>query len=157
MKTITTTKTIEEVVGYEAFDGRVFDSEAECKKYEKTAEAVICKDFYELIIRETGKSFNDSKFAECDIWNNFGYGSEEYDYAIVEIRDERELEIANRFYEIKHGKGISSDYIGKKVLVNLGMSYVDYADVFANPRTREELIEQFTADIDKYFNRTKEV
>lgn len=145
----------ETVVGYEAFDGTRFDSLDECKKYESTAEAVIEKAFFELITRETGKTFDDSIIAECDIYEHFGYGSEEYYYAIVEIKDESELEIANRFYEIKKGTGIPREYIGKKILINLGMQYDNYYGVSANPVTREELLKRFEEDIDVYFNGNK--
>ena len=155
MKEIKVTKTIEEVVAYEAFDGERFDSRDECKKYESTAEAVIEKAFFELITRETGKTFDDSIIAECDIYEHFGYGSEEYYYAIVEIKDESELEIANRFYEIKKGTGIPREYIGKKILINLGMQYDNYYGVSANPQTREALLKRFEEEIDVYFNRNK--
>ena len=39
MKEITTTKTITEVTGYEAFDGTRFSSRENCVKYEQSAEA----------------------------------------------------------------------------------------------------------------------
>ena len=149
-------ETREVVVSYEAFDGTRFDNEDECKKYESTAEAVITKAFYDLITRESGKPIDDTLFAECEIWENYGYGSEEFDMAIIEIKNEEELEIANRFYEIKHGTGIGREYIGKRILVNIGYSYDNYYGVYARPRTREELIEDFTKNIDTYFKKEEE-
>lgn len=145
MKELKRTRTIEEIYSYEAFDGKHFDSKEECEKYEKTAEAVITKEFRSLMV-------DGEEFSECYIWEHYGYGSDEYCMAILDIKTEKELEIANRYYEIVTkgtSKLIGTEYIGKRILVNTGSHYDRYVN--ANPITEEELIEQFKKDIAYYF------
>lgn len=144
MKEIKRTRTIEEVTGYEAEDGTVFKTKEECEKYESTAKVVVYKAFKELMV-------DGKPFAECNIWEDFGYGSEEFDLAVIEIKDETDLEIANRYYELNGGFNISKDFIGKKVLVDIGFCYDKVKEYNPNPRTKEMLIEQFTKDIAKFF------
>jgi hypothetical protein len=148
----TKTRTItEEVVWYEAYDGERFDSEEECKKYEATATAAIEKAFYGLMV-------GGKPLAECDIWANFGYGSEEFEVAIIDINDEHDLEIANRFYiHNKASNMIPKSYIGKRVLVDIGYGFDSPCrHVEANPQTMDELIVKFTKDMDKWFNPKEE-
>lgn len=149
MKEIKTTRTIEEVAGYEAFDGRWFKSQEECLKYEDSAEAVIKK---EMSAMSTWHCRGEFEFSECCIWENFGYGSEEYGMAVFEIKNADDLRTLNQYYAMQWDKTplIGSEYIGKKILVNIGSEYD--RQVIPCPRTREELIEQFINDIDKYFN-----
>lgn len=144
MKEMKRTRTIEEVTGYEAEDGTVFLTKEECEKYESTAKVAVYKAFKELMV-------NGKEFAECEIWENYGYGSEEFDLAVIEIKNETDLEIANRYYELSGGHSISKDYIGKKVLVNIGFCYDDRKDCPPNPRTKEMLVEDFTKDVAKFF------
>ena len=140
-----TTKVIEEVT-YEAYDGESFKDEQECIKYEETARAVIEKAFYALMVG--GEPFDETR-----IWENFGYGSEEYDFAVIDIKDAHDLEIANRYYTFHKASEIIPDsFIGKKVLVQIGYCYDSIKETNPNPRTMEELIEQFTNDMDKFFN-----
>lgn len=149
MKEIKTTRTIEEVTGYEANDGKRFSSKEECEKYEQTAEAVINNDFNELFIV--------GEFPECSIFESFGYGSEEFWMTVIEINNTNDLEIANRYFEF-HTKGkcrIDSKYIGKRVLVNIGYEW-DH-DVNPNPRTYEELVDQFKKETEKYFKTKEEI
>ena len=146
MKEIKTTKMIEEVTGYEAFDGKWFKEKEECEKYERSAYGVITKEFEQLFI--------DKRFAECQIWENFGYGSEEYELAVIEIKDENDLNIANKYYELvtkgTAAKLIGKEYIGKRVLVSLGYKFDRFVEPC--PWTVEELKEQFEKDIMKFFN-----
>ena len=150
MKELKRQKTIEEVVGYEAFDGKVFKTEEECEKYEESSYSAITKDFEQLIV---GK-----RFEECRIWEDFGYGSDEYEMAVIDIRDENDLYIANRYYQQfapdNVDMTIDKNYIGNRVLVNLGSEY----DRFVNPcpRTKNELRKQFEATIEKYFSPESE-
>lgn len=144
MEVIKRTRTIEEVTGYEAEDGTIFKTKEECEKYEDTAKVAVYKAFKELMV-------NGEEFAECEIWENFGYGSEEFDLAVIDIKSETDLEIANRYYELNGGYSISKDFMGKKVLVNIGFCYDNRKDCPPNPRTKEMLIEEFTKDITKFF------
>ena len=154
MKTLTRTKTIEEVYGYEAEDGTVFKTEQECINYEESARAVIEREFRKLMV-------GGKPFSETYIWEGYGYGSEEYEMAIIDIKDLNDLEIANRYYEIHKGKyeanrnvdhSIDKKYIGQKVLVNLGYEYDSVKDTPPCPRTKEELIEGFKETMEEYFN-----
>ena len=143
MKEIKRTRTIEETVGYEANDGTMFKTEEECKKYEETARAVIRSNFKRLIVGE--------EFYECRIWENFGYGSEEYKLAVIEVKNEEDFKTVQMLCESeKCGQVEAKDCIGKRVLINLG--YECDFDSYLNPRTEEELIEEFKANIKKFFH-----
>ena len=145
MKEIKRTKTIEEVTGYEAEDGKVFQTEEECKKYEATAKGVIFDRFKQLMIGEP--------FSECALWEHFGYGGEEFMLAIIDIKNEDDLNAVNMFRKA-YGFGddnVGTEFIGQKVLVNLGYCG-SYGDCWLYPRTMLKLMEQFTDDLDKFFN-----
>lgn len=149
MEEIKRTRTIEEVTGYMAFDGKYFENKEECEKYEKTAYGVIAKEFRTIMV-------NGDEFAECNIWEEYGYGSEEFYYAVLDIKTEDDLYIANKYYELV-GKSknylIDKKYIGKRIMVSTGYSY----DRECNPvpRTEEDLISEFKANL-KHFFMTKE-
>lgn len=142
MKEIKTTKTIEEVNGYEAFDGKIFKEKEECEKYERSAYGVITKEFEQLFVGE--------RFTENQIWEDYGYGSEEFEMAVIDIKDEKDLFIANRYFEFTNSNLIDKKYIGKRVLVNLG--YDHDRCVYPVPRTVEDLREQFEKTIMCFFD-----
>lgn len=152
MKEIKKTRTIEEVTGYEAFDGTEFTTKEECEKYENSAIGVVTKELEKLFI--------DERFVECQIYEHFGYGSEEFEYAIVDIKNDDDLRIINQYYElqskgnIKSESLISRDYIGKRVMITLGYTY-DREYTYPNPMTEDKLIELFKKEIGMYFNPTK--
>ena len=130
MKEIKRTRTVEEVVGYEASDGTRFNNQEECKKYEETAKGVIFNEFKRLIIGEP--------FGECTIWSDYGYGSDEFQLAVIEIKNADDLHTANMFAEAyKFGYVFTNDFIGKRILINLGY-YGSYGDCGLYPRTEEE-------------------
>ena len=52
MKVNTRTKTIEEVISYEAFDGKLFTEEAECIKYESSARATAKQAAWHYLVAE---------------------------------------------------------------------------------------------------------
>lgn len=164
MREIKVTKTIEEVKGYEAFDGKIFSSEVECKKYESSAYAVIRKQLNEIAISVDGGIHNT--FAECEIYENYGYGSEEFEYMIVDIKNEEDLRVVNQYYEfIKAEDGLKEDvvkrlevpkeYIGKRVMINIGFDYDKSTS--ARPMTMDELITLFTKDIRSFFYPEKTI
>ena len=151
-KNIKKVQKIEEVITYEAYDGTVFKTEEQCKKYEETARAVIEKAFYSLMIHER-------PFPECGIFEDFGYGSEEFEMAVIDIKDVNDLEIANRYFAFHQGTNprlIGAEYIGKRVLVNMGYVYDDFKDVNPRPITEKELVEMFTKDVHRYFTTEAE-
>lgn len=149
MKEIKTTRVIEEVTAYEADDGTRFKTADECKKYENSAHYAIYNQFLGLAISEP--------FPECDIFENFGYGSEEYNLAIVDIKDEKDLKIANMFAEMQvpDARGnekklrFDSSRIGQRLLVGIGCDYNENCYIYG---TQEELIEKFKHDIEKFYN-----
>lgn len=143
MKELKHTKTIEETYGYQATDGKVFNSKEECEKYEKTAEMVIYNDFKQLMV-------GGDVFAECSLWENYGYGSEEYEYAIIDIKNADDLRIANMYGEINRKGQLSPDYIGKRILVHMGYQYDRNVGWCAH--TEEELIEDFKKEIGLFFH-----
>ena len=149
MKEIKWTRTIEEVVAYEANDGTRFNSKEECEKYEETAKSVIFNEFKQLMVGEP--------FSESSIWENFGYGSEEFQLAVIEIKNVDDLHIANMFAEVyKYGFTFTNDHIGKRLLINLGYECA-YGDCGMCPRTEDDLIEMFTKDIRKFFYTDNEI
>lgn len=148
MTELKTKKTIEEVYGYEATDGTRFDSREECEKYEKTAANVINTRFKSLMV-------GGEPFPEYQIWESFGGGSDDYEYAVIEMKNADDLKIANMYGEL-HGKGqLSEVYIGKRILVTLGNHYDSYSSDW-EPRTEEDVIEQFRKDVAKFFHTQKE-
>lgn len=147
MKEIKVTKTIEEVTGYEANDGTWFKTAEECKKYEESAEGVINTQFRQLVVGDV--------FTETCIWEDYGFGNDEWEMCVIEIKDVNDLEIANRYYKLHCCNLIDKSYIGQKILVHLGSKY-DRCGAHPVPRTKEQLIENFTKTIERYFNPTKE-
>ena len=144
MKELKRTKTVEEIIGYEAVDGKIFTSKEECSKYEQTAKAVCSKAFKELFVGE--------EFSECYIWEKFGDGNDEYMMAIVDIKNAEDLEIANRFYEINGCKTIPKEYIGERILVTLGFIFDGSCGEDPCPRTMEDLKKAFNKTLDEFFN-----
>ena len=149
MKEIKRTRTIEEVTGYEAFDGKLFDNMEECKKYEDTAYGVLGKELRKLMV-------NGDEFGECQIWEDYGYGSEEFYMAVLDIKTEEDLFLANRYFELV-GRGtelIDKKFIGKRILVSMGYTYD--RQIAPYPRTKEELMEQFEKNLDEFFMTQEE-
>ena len=122
MKEIKTTRTIEEVTGYEAFDGTKFTDKRECEKYEKlTAEEAIDKRFLKLIVA----MFEELAFT--DKVNLVGSGiGEGNGVVVVKIKDEDDLNIAKAFQKIHQPgtkRNFTEDMIGKEILVYITGDY----------------------------------
>lgn len=115
MKTLT--KIITEIIGYEASDGTQFKTKEECEKYEQTAAYVIKERFKKLVVKE---------IEGCDLTN---YGEaffnaapdEDWYYALVEIKNETDLQIAMAYAKLIGTKyNFNEDMIGKRVIVAIG-------------------------------------
>lgn len=158
------TKTIEEVVGYVAFDGTEFKDKAECEKYENTAEAIINHRFAESCVKHM---MVDSMATEIgDGYWEAGCG-EEYYSGIVQINNDEELQIALMFQEL-HCKSAkrkfsTSDY-GKDLVVYLGeREYKTGRCIFENCYiwgTIDECAEQFRKALMNFYefdNNGKEI
>lgn len=153
MKEITMQRTITEVTGYKANDGTVFNTKEECQKYEQSAEAAITQMFYDICVKVYDDK--DPRFPESTIWENYGYGNEEYNYVVADIKSETELKIANMFsdmYAPRYGQKLSTDYIGKRVLISVGSTY---DKSFYIKGTEEELIDEFKKTMKRYFKPEK--
>lgn len=149
MKEIKVTRTIEEVTGYEASDGTYFKTKEECEKYEQSAKAAITKMFADICVKPDGG--DEWCFRECSIFENFGYGSEEYFYVIADIKSESELKIANMYCDMhagKYGRKLGTEYIGKRVLIAIGS---EYDQAFYVRGTEEEMAEEFKKTMARFF------
>ena len=143
MKEIKQTRTIEEITGYEAEDGKWFKTKEECEKYEQSAKCAIKTAFNKLIL-ETWK--------ECELWEEYGYGGEEYEYWVIEIKDENELKVANQFAkDTKSPYDFSPSDIGKRFLISAG--YCCEEQAINLKRTYEDIMEHFTKLMNKVFKR----
>lgn len=160
MKELTRTREVTEVYGYESIDGTYFKTEEECKKYEETARYAINKAFFDLCVKQDeDRSFNGIMFRECSIFENFGYGSEEWMLVVVEMKTLEDLKIVDMYRKEHLHKTqlnlpknmLTKDHIGKRVLVGIGQHYEGY-DAFYVYGTFDEVIEKFKNDINRYFN-----
>lgn len=159
MKELTRTREVTEVYGYESIDGTYFGTSEECKKYEKTARYAINKAFFDLCVRQNeDRSFNGIMFAECDIFESFGYGSEEWMLVVVEMKTPEDLKTVDMFRK-EHldasmldnpNHMLTKEHIGKRVLVGIGQ--LDGYDNFYVYGTLDELVEKFKNDVNRYFN-----
>ncbi len=161
MKELTRTKEVTEVYGYESDDGTYFKTAEECKKYEETARYAIDKAFFDLCVKQYDKEdgFGRFMFSECSIFENFGYGSDEWMLVVLEMKSAEDLKIVD-MYRKEHLHGsllddsryiLTKEYIGKKVLVGIGQHYEGY-DSFYVYGTVDELVEKFKNDVSKYFD-----
>lgn len=160
MKELTRTREVTEVYGYESIDGTYFKTEEECKKYEETARYAINKAFFDLCVKQDeDRSFNGIMFRECSIFENFGYGSEEWMLVVVEMKTLEDLKIVDMYRKEHLHKTqlnlpknmLTKDHIGKRVLVGIGQHYEGY-DAFYVYGTLDELVEKFKNDVNRYFN-----
>jgi hypothetical protein len=150
------TKTVEEVVGYVAFDGTEFKDKDECCKYEGTAEAVIKRGF----IKNCVKFMHEESEAAISGDGYFcaGCGEDCYD-AVVFIKNEEDLKYAQMFQEITCDHNAKRKFtvndIGKKLLVYIGyrdyktdnVNY-DYCHIYG---TLEDIVEEFRYAVYRMF------
>lgn len=137
-------KTIEQVVGYEAFDGTKFNSHEECLRYEQSAESVLLARLKKIIKKE---------IYENEVFEHEGYGSEEHLYWVVEFKTKEDIDTFNQFAQFTHNNGnISDEYIGKTVLVGTGYCHDSwkYRGLYVKG-TYDELVEIYKRDLDFAF------
>lgn len=146
METIKTTRTIEEVIGYKAFDGTEFKDKEECKKYENTARNVIIKNFKEIVIKVlegyTMTNLTIDKRTCADVCPLCGCG-EDWHYALICIKDENDLKIAQMYQELAFSNAkrrFTSDDIGKELVISVGESYGDHCYVWG---TIDECVDNY--------------
>lgn len=126
MREIMTIRTIEEVVGYEAFDGTKFESKDECEKYEKlTAEGAIKEKFKKLFVGMIEESEMIWGGKKVFVGGGCGDGN---GYALVRIKNENDLNICKAFYKITKDKSpreFTEDMIGKEIIVCVTDEYYE--------------------------------
>jgi hypothetical protein len=149
MKEIKESRIIEEVTGYEAFDGTVFKTEDECIKYEGTAEAVITKRFFSHVVK------GNKDYGVVDPWSTkILHGYEEDVDVLYHVKDDEAIKDFEMYAQIKeNGWGANQDvskYKGKVVLVHI-YNY-DEERCFIEG-TEEEILEDFTKFVKKIFDR----
>lgn len=148
MKEIKQSRIIEEVTGYEAFDGTVFKTEDECIKYEGTAEAVITKRFFSHVVK--GDKYN----SVVDPWvTTILHGYEEDVDVLYDMKDDEAIKDFEMYAQLKEHCQKPQDiieYKGKVVLVLI--SNYDEERCFIEG-TEEEILEDFTKFVKKTFNR----
>ncbi len=150
MKELKCTKTIEEITGYEADDGTRFKTKEECERYEQSAYCAVWNSFRSLFV--------GAEFEECRFFDNFGYGSEEFMYAIVEIKNANDVITANMFSKLTASSAHvtwSNEDIGKKFLCGLGYCWEKKKGI-CSKRSADDLRTELNKVIDKFFNPVKE-
>ena len=148
MEVIKRERTIEEIIAYEAGDGTRFASEEECKQYENSANYAIYNSFI-------GLSVDGKPFSECTIWEDYGYGSEEWLLLVIEIKNENDLKVANMFAEmqepkedVKYTNRFKPEHIGKRLLVSIGSQYESRCYIWG---TEDEIVEGFKKNLNTFF------
>ena len=162
MKVIERIEEVKKIVGYEAGDGTLFDTAEECEKYEASARYAIDKAFFDLCVKQN-KDDITGMFAECEIFENFGYGSEEWMCVILDIKNEEDMKVVKMYRKVHLSEGyiregkqeLDKKYIGQRVLVGIGDRYSGY-DSFYVYGTQEELVEKFRRETGLFFNRVIE-
>lgn len=147
MKELKRTKTIEEVYAYEAKDGKQFTTKEECEKYEQSAEYAVEQMFESICVKRDG----EARFSECYIFENYGYGGEDYCYVVADIKTEEELKIANMYGKMRasmYFKPLEAKYIGKRVLIAIGDKW---SPEFYVRGTEEEMVEEFKRTMATFF------
>lgn len=147
MKEIKQSRIIEEVTGYEAFDGTVFKTEDECIKYEETAEAVITKRFFSHVVK--GNKHN----SVVDPWGTIIlHGYEEDLDVLYDVKDDEAIKDFEMYVQLKEYYNKDQDiskYKGEIILVAL---YIGGEERCFIEGTEEELIEDFTKFVKKTFD-----
>ena len=112
MKEVKVTRTIEEIVGWEAEDGTRFTTQDQCREYEKTAKAVIKSRFYSLF----------TKRKSVDYWTHVPFISCGCDWSagLIHLNTAADVTTANMYVQLIGGsKWFTDDMIGKDIVVGL--------------------------------------
>lgn len=148
MKKITIEKTTK-VVMYQATDGTQFTTEEECRKYEESAKCALLTRYKPLVI---------NSITENELFN--GTGSEEYEYDVVKMNTEQDVETIIHLYMLYHRSDCyrnNDDLVREKVTAAYKTRNILFIgrhscgdDFFNIDHTRDELIN----NINKYCNET---
>lgn len=148
MKKITIEK-VTKVVMYQAIDGTQFTTEEECRKYEESAKCALLTRYKPLVI---------NSILESELFK--GSSSEEYEYDVVKMNTEQDVETIVHLYMLYHRSDCyrsKDDSIREKVTTAYKTRDILFIgrdscgdDIFNIDYTRDELIN----NINKYCNET---
>ena len=144
-------KTVEEVVGYVAFDGREFKDVDECIKYEATAMSVIKQNFMRLVKRTI---LEEDLGGGCSAYVGAGE-SDIYWYALIRIENENDLMAAQMYQTKTHPackRKFTADDIGHDLIVGIGEEY-DCCWVFGE---FNECLEQYHKAMNRFYKTEEE-
>lgn len=138
MKINTRTKTVEEIVNYEAFDGTTFKTEADCMKYEDSALGCAKQAAWHYLVADR---------ISYDLFN-----SEDQGLWVFDVPDVTAYEIILLWGKLGEAYDIEKftpEYVGKRVAFRWcdwdGPSFIP---VYA---TKEQMIAFYTAEIERMF------
>lgn len=137
MKEIKTTKTIEEVTGYEAFDGTLFRTVEACKEYEDSAKGAAKQAAWHYLVDDRGS---------YDL-----FGCEESGLLVFDVPNADAYTIIRHWAELGKvwdAKGFTPDYIGKRVGFYTSWEECSFIKCYA---TKEAMLAFYTREIEKMF------
>lgn len=117
---------------YQATDGKLFRSEEECNKYEQM-QGITIEQVY-------NKTFNidENKMIDAELCDVTCFFVESKLYAI-KINNLNELKILNTVLELCDNNALSTDYIGKEIVIEKA----DWSDDMYVHGTREDMFHAF--------------
>lgn len=141
MKTIRKEETItKQITEYEAFDGTVFTTEEECRKWEQSAKCAINANAKPLLLERS----------YVNVYEMQPFGGEDTAYHI-HPNDEKELKAITQWMaQFDCGNLPTTDIIGKDVLVIVdGCEYLYWA-------TPDKIKEEFCKSVDALLFKAEE-
>lgn len=133
----------EVTVAFEAKDGQKFASAELCRKHEEQLANDVLQNLLSTCI--------DKRLTEGEVFSDFGGGSNDYDYVLVQPLNEDDIKKINVYIddivkvEKREIKRFTVEDIGKKQLIFLGYDAIDspYERTFYNEGTLDEIVERF--------------
>ena len=138
MKINTRTKTVDEIVNYEAFDGTTFKTEADCLKYEESAVGCAKQAAWHYLVAE-----------RC---NYELFDTEDKGLWVFDVPDTHAYEVILHWatlHEVYRVSEFTPSYIGKRVaFMWCDWDVPSFIPCYA---TKEQMLEFYTKEIEKMF------
>lgn len=111
---------MKEIKIYEAFDGKQFDKEMDCRRYERENEEKVVNLFKELVIKTLDVSdltgLGEDFFLASTI--------QDWKYSLVKIDSVRDYEILKNYFVLRYSETkIPIDIIGKEIIICTGENF----------------------------------
>ena len=111
------------VYQYESVDGKTFDNEEDCKKWEKSYESVVVASFNKI-----------HHIDACGVDLGIPYASEDYCMIVLRPKNFDEVVVINSYIRIRTHESLNTTWvdasdIGKTLILNFGYDY-DFCDVY---------------------------